>query len=223
VRYHVIIVAGGSGLRMQAAVPKQFLLLQGLPVLMHTINRFHQTLPSAQLIVVLPEDQISFWKQLLVEHHFSVPHQVVAGGETRFHSVKNGLAHLDAGIVGVHDGVRPLVSEQTILRCFSVAEKTGAVVPVMPVNDSTRIVLADGSNQALERSALRSIQTPQCFEVEKLKRAFEQEYRNDFTDDASVMEAAGFRIELVDGNEENIKITRPSDLILAENFLNSPA
>jgi 2-C-methyl-D-erythritol 4-phosphate cytidylyltransferase len=130
---------------------------------------------------------------------------------------------LDAGIVGVHDGVRPLVSEQTILRCFSVAEKTGAVVPVMPVNDSTRIVLADGSNQALERSALRSIQTPQCFEVEKLKRAFEQEYRNDFTDDASVMEAAGFRIELVDGNEENIKITRPSDLILAENFLNSPA
>ena len=104
-RYHVIIVAGGSGLRMQAAVPKQFLLLRGLPVLMHTINRFHQTLPSAQLIVVLPEDQISFWKQLLVEHHFSVPHQVVAGGETRFHSVKNGLAKIDAGIVGVHDGV----------------------------------------------------------------------------------------------------------------------
>jgi 2-C-methyl-D-erythritol 4-phosphate cytidylyltransferase len=216
-------VAGGSGLRMQAAVPKQFLLLRELPVLMHTINRFHQTLPNAQLIVVLPEDQISYWKQLIVEHHFSTPHQVVAGGETRFHSVKNGLALVDAGMVGVHDGVRPLVSGQTILRCFSAAEKSGAVVPVMPVNDSTRIVLSDGSNQALERSALRSIQTPQCFDVEKLKQAFEQNYRSDFTDDASVMEAAGFRIELVDGNEENIKITRPSDLKIAEIFLNSPA
>jgi 2-C-methyl-D-erythritol 4-phosphate cytidylyltransferase len=219
VKHHVIIVAGGSGQRMQTAVPKQFLLLNGLPVLMHTLQRFHSALPEAQLILVLPESHFPYWEALVKEFGFSVPHLCVAGGETRFHSVKNGLAKVDAGLVAVHDGVRPLVSETSIHRCFAAAQENGAAVPVMAVNESTRMLKSDGSNVALERASLRTVQTPQCFDVRLLKSAFEQDYRSDFTDDASVMEAAGHRIALVEGNEENIKITRPSDLLLAEIFL----
>ncbi len=216
---HVLIVAGGSGLRMGAALPKQFLLLDGIPVLMHTIRRFYETLPSASILLVLPKDHFSYWEELKNIHAFEIPHRVVAGGETRFHSVKNGLAHIQEGIVGIHDGVRPLVSVETIIRSYDAAQEYGAAIPVISVNESLREVFSDGKNRALDRSTIRTVQTPQCFDVLRLKSAFEQEYKSDFTDDASVMEAAGHTICLVDGNEENIKITRPSDLILAEFFL----
>ena len=218
-QHHVIIVAGGSGARMQTAVPKQFLLLNGLPVLMHTIAKFYSALPDAPLILVLPQEHLLLWEDLRVEHAFHIPHRVVEGGQTRFHSVKNGLAYVQDGWVAVHDGVRPLVSSDTILRSFEAAQKTGAAVPVLLVNESTREVLPDGNNAALNRTALRTVQTPQCFDALKLKQAFEQEYSSLFTDDASVMEAAGFRITLVEGNAENIKLTRPVDLLLAELLL----
>jgi 2-C-methyl-D-erythritol 4-phosphate cytidylyltransferase len=210
----VIIVAGGSGTRMKASVPKQFLLIDGRPILMHTIEKFQAALPELSLIVVLPVEHLITWKALCDEHRFEVPHQVVSGGETRFHSVKNGLSVVKGGLVAVHDGVRPLVSKETIHRCFEEASRAGAAIPVVPSSESVRIV-ANFSSKALDRSTIRMVQTPQCFRYEWVKEAFEQDYRESFTDCASVVEAAGFSVSLVEGNPENIKITHPADLALA--------
>lgn len=199
---------------MKASVPKQFLLIAGRPILMHTIEKFQAAMPELFLIVVLPDEHLITWKALCEEHRFDVPHETISGGETRFHSVKNGLSAVNGGLVAVHDGVRPLVSRETIHRCFEEASSAGASIPVVASNESVRVV-ANFSSKALDRSTIRMVQTPQCFRYEWMKEAFEQDYREAFTDCASVVEAAGFSVSLVEGNPENIKITHPADLALA--------
>ena len=211
-----IIVAGGSGSRMQTDVPKQFLELCGKPVLMHSISAFADACEKIQIIVVLPSLQIAYWQELCHRYTFALPHIVAEGGSTRFHSVRNGLSLLPGeGLVAIHDGVRPLVSRQTITGCFREAAIRGCAVPVLPVNDSVREV-SESTNKMLDRSALRLIQTPQVFDITLLKKAYEQEYSPAFTDDASVFEKAGHAIHLTEGNVENIKITTPNDLLVAE-------
>lgn len=213
---YALIVAGGSGSRMNADVPKQFLLLNEKPVLMHTIERFHEFDNAMEIIVVLPETQFSLWENLCHEYKFSIRHQLVAGGSVRFESVKNGLSKIQGdGIVAIHDGVRPLVSFETIDHCFEVARLKGNAIPVMPVIESLRMI--DGENsKAVDRSSFVTIQTPQVFSVSEIKTAYNQPFSEVFTDDASVLEAAGSAINLVEGNIENIKITHPADLIFAD-------
>jgi len=215
----VIIVAGGSGSRMGTEIPKQFLELCGKPVLMHTIQVFHDFDPGSKIILVLPEDQQEFWEQLCRKHSFSLSHQVVSGGKTRFHSVQNGLNQItEEGIVFIHDGVRPLVSKETLDRCFEIAQKSGNAIPVLSVNESLRKLDGD-KNISVDRNQYFSVQTPQTFRSEQILEAFKQEFDPAFTDDASVAEKAGFAIQMVEGNGENIKITTPTDLIIAEAFL----
>lgn len=216
----VIIVAGGRGLRMGQDIPKQFIPVGGRPVLMHTMAQFYGYDESMEIILVLPEDQFSYWKALCRKYDFQMRHQLVCGGETRYNSVKNGLEAVSGELVAVHDGVRPFVSPETIERCFHAAEKYGAVIPVMELVDSIRKVNGTGSEMR-PRYAYRSIQTPQVFRNSVLKKAYELTFSPDFTDDASVVEAAGYEITLVEGNRENVKITTPFDFVVAEAFLNS--
>lgn len=214
-----IIVAGGKGERMNADVPKQFLEINGKPILMHTLEAFMNFDSSLQLILVLPAAQIDFWETLCEAHDFNMPHQIVAGGQTRFHSVKNGLNAIKIpSLVAIHDGVRPLVSKDTIARCFDTAEKFGAAIPTMDSIESIRFVDANGS-KSVDRTAYKMVQTPQVFDAELLKKAYEQEFSVLFTDDASVVEAMGVTVHLVEGNRENIKITTEFDLIVAERLL----
>jgi len=214
-----LIVAGGLGERMQSEIPKQFMKLGELPVLMHTINKLHAYDSLIELRIVLPESEIEVWNNLCAEFNFNLPCKIFPGGETRFHSVKNGLQNLpSSSIVGIHDGVRPLVSLDTIARCFQLAEKNGTAVPVIPVSESIRRV--DGEDSVSEeRSKFRLIQTPQVFSSEILLDAYNLPFEETFTDDASVIEKAGYKIYLTKGNEENIKITFPRDLLIAEFFL----
>ena len=201
---YIIIVAGGKGLRMGGDVPKQFLSIGGLPVLMHTIRAFRSYNDAMRIILVLPKAQQEYWKELCEEYSFHEPVMLADGGETRFHSVKNGLDMIpddDDGIVGVHDGVRPFPSGGTIYRAVKEAEKTGAAVPVV------------------QRDEYRIVQTPQVFGVQVLKKAYRQGYKPEFTDDASVVEHDGHEVALVEGNRENIKITTPFDLAVAEAIL----
>jgi 2-C-methyl-D-erythritol 4-phosphate cytidylyltransferase len=214
-----IIVAGGSGKRMGASVPKQFLLLKGMPVLCRTIEAFYQADPDMQLIVVLPEDQLDSWRMLCIGHGFTLEHSVVCGGEERFHSVREGLKEVKhEGLVAVHDGVRPLVSVELIARCLAAAEAHGAAIPVVPVSSSVREVIGDGS-RAVDRARLRLVQTPQCFRVPLLRKAFERPYDPAFTDEATLVERTGTTVHLVEGEERNIKLTTPLDLRVAEVFL----
>jgi 2-C-methyl-D-erythritol 4-phosphate cytidylyltransferase len=206
---------------MGSELPKQFIEVGGLPILMHTIGRFFAFDASMDIRVILPETQHEFWQQLCTKHHFAIPHQVCEGGKERFFSVKNGLDTLpDKGLVAVHDGVRPLVSNETIKRCFQKAEKTGAAIPVMPLCESLRQTTPD-SSIAVDRNNYVSVQTPQVFSVELLKKAYHQKFDAHFTDDASVVEKLNHPIHLVEGNPENIKITRPMDLLIAEALLKS--
>ncbi|MBQ6084999.1 MAG: 2-C-methyl-D-erythritol 4-phosphate cytidylyltransferase [Bacteroidaceae bacterium] len=217
--YYAILVAGGKGTRMGGEVPKQFLPIGGRPVLMRTIDSFVEAFEAIHIILVLPESQQEYWHQLCKEFNYKQPVEITSGGATRFHSVKNGLSRipLDAeGVVGVHDGVRPFVSIETIHRCYQVAEKHGAVVPVIPVVETVRQILSDGSSQTVNRDDYRLVQTPQTFQIQLLKEAYCQPYQPFFTDDASVVEAMGHPITLVEGNRENIKITTPADLKFAE-------
>ena len=218
-KHGVIIVAGGSGSRMQSALPKQFLMLGGLPVVARTINTFAEALPSADIVVVLPEAHIPLWRNL--EARFDVaPHRCVAGGAERFHSVKCGIEALgsDVEYIAVHDGVRALVSKRLIIRTLLDAEKSGATIPVVEVVDSFRRV--DGAeSHIVPRSELRAVQTPQIFSAELLRRAYEQPFDSSFTDDASVVEAMGHHISLVDGERSNLKLTTPEDLEWAEYYL----
>ena len=219
---YAILVAGGKGLRMGSDIPKQFLPLRGRPVLMHTIDVFRRTYPDIHIILVLPREQQDYWRQLCGQHDYDVEPCVADGGETRFHSVRNGLSLIpgDArGVVGVHDGVRPFVSPETIRRCFEAAEEFGAVVPVVPVVETVRQVLADGNSMTVDRNAYRLVQTPQTFDIQLLKKAYGQPFDPFFTDDASVVEAMGHPIKLVEGNNENIKLTNPADLKLAEGMV----
>jgi len=213
---YALIVAGGSGSRMGTSVPKQFLELAGKPVLMHTIEKFRSFDSSIRIIVVLPHDHTGLWRKLADRHSFSVLHDVVSGGVTRFESVKNGLQLISSrGYVAIHDGVRPLVSLDTIYRCFTEAEKYGNAVPSINPADSLRLV-TDQGNIPVNRNHLRLIQTPQVFDTELIIKAYQQEYSPEFTDDATLLERTGESIRLVEGNRENIKITNPEDLVVAE-------
>ena len=215
---YVIIVAGGKGLRMGSDIPKQFLPIGGKPVLMRTIERFREYSPTLQIILVLPKAQQDYWQQLCKEYDFKVEYQLADGGETRFHSVQHGLALIpdDAeGVVGVHDGVRPFPSIEVIRNCYETARKAKAVIPVIPVVETVRH-LKDETSETVPRSDYRLVQTPQTFDIQLLKSANRQPYNDNFTDDASVVEAFGFDITLVEGNRENIKITTPYDLKIAE-------
>ena len=214
-----IIVAGGKGERMNADIPKQFLEIKGKPILIHTLEAFMNFDASLQLILVLPVAQFEFWETLCKKHALNIPHQIVTGGQTRFQSVKNGLDAVKVpAIVAIHDGVRPLVSKETISRCFDAAAKFGAAIPTMDSIESIRFVDASGS-KSVDRNAYKMVQTPQVFDAELLKKAYEQEFSVLFTDDASVVEAMGATVHLVDGNRENIKITTEFDLIVAERLL----
>lgn len=220
---YAIIVAGGKGERMGENTPKQFLKLQGKPILMHTIEKFRTAFQDIEIILALPENQIDYWEELCVLHEFPFsPKRVVKGGKTRFHSVKNALDRInEEGIVAIHDGVRPLVSTATIQNCFAEAEQKGNAIPVVNVVDSLRFVSKqDGSNKSVTRSCYKIVQTPQCFSSDIVLKAYQQEYNSSFTDDASVVEALGETIHLVEGNRANIKITTKEDLLVAESLLN---
>lgn len=214
-KHYAIIVGGGSGSRMQNVVAKQFLLLKNLPIIMHTICAFHSSFCKPEIIVVLPADLHQYWEELCVQYNFQLPHQVVRGGEQRFHSVRNGLLAIKGdGIVAVHDAVRPLVSPALIDHCFEQALIHGNAICCVPPSDSVRQVDLDGS-KIIDRSALVLIQTPQSFQIEQLRTAYQQSYHETFTDDASVVERAGFKVNLVEGERKNFKITYPEDLELA--------
>lgn len=212
----VIIVAGGSGQRMGSALPKQFMMLGGMPVLARTINTFSEALPSADLVVVLPEEHIALWHNLASRFDIAA-HRCVAGGKERFHSVLRGLEALndDVEYVAVHDGVRALVSKKLIVRAALAVEEHDAVIPVIDVIDSYRRITEQGS-ETFPRSELRIVQTPQMFSAELLRQAYKQEYNPSFTDDASVVEAAGATITLIDGERRNLKLTTPDDMSWAE-------
>lgn len=220
---HTIIVAGGKGLRMGGDIPKQFIPVNGMPVLMHTIRRFREFDQQMHIVLVLPKDHQDYWRQLCGEYSFTDKHDIADGGSTRFHSSQNGIMALaeapDTDIVAIHDGVRPLVSVETIGRCFTAAAESGAAIPVLPVIDTLRYVgHADENGVNTEqghnvlRSDYRVVQTPQTFRLALLRRAFTQPFSERFTDDASVVEALGEKVTMVDGNRENIKITTPYDL-----------
>lgn len=223
----VIVVAAGSGRRFGGEVPKQFCLLGGRPVLMHTIEAFAEAVPQAQISVVLSADMVDRWREMCQKYDFKVPHSVVEGGATRWESVKHGVeAMVDenpGATVLIHDGARPLVDEKTIKRVIGAAVNTDGALPAVTVTDSLRRVSADGSmmgSEAVDRSDFRAVQTPQGFKLWRLREAYRQPYQKEFTDDASVMAAAGFdNIVLVEGSPRNIKITNPDDLAIAEVLL----
>ena len=216
---YAVIVAGGKGLRMGSELPKQFLCIGGKPILMHTLEAFRRFDEAMQLILVLPRDHQPLWHTLCEKHAFSLPYLLADGGETRFHSVKNGLALITGeGVVAIHDGVRPFVSSEVLHRCFTTAATHHAVLPVIPIVDTVRELTVEGS-RTVDRNAYKLVQTPQVFDVTLLKTAYEQPFTPFFTDDASVVEALGRTITLVEGNRENIKITTPFDLKIAEALL----
>ena len=225
----VIIVAGGKGLRMGSDIPKQFLPIGGKPVLMRTLERFRAYSEALQIILVLPEAQQDYWQKLCQQYDFQVDYQIANGGQTRFHSVQNGLALIpdDAeGVVGVHDGVRPFPSIEVIALCYETARTAKAVIPVIPIVETVRQILPSNqsnpntpSSITVPRDQYRLVQTPQTFDIQLLKAANRQPYNDGFTDDASVVESYGHQITLVEGNRENIKITTPFDLKIAETLI----
>jgi 2-C-methyl-D-erythritol 4-phosphate cytidylyltransferase len=214
----VIITAGGIGKRMGAVLPKQFMQIREKPVLMYTIERFYHFDPSMQLIVTLPETWVYHWEDLIHEFEFRIPHRVVLGGEERYHSIKNALDYCHGNYIAIHDGVRPLVSEETLENCLTALQSHKAVIPVIPLKESIRRL--DGEQSAaVDRSHFVLVQTPQCFESSVLKAAYEQPYGPEITDDACLVEANGIPIYMVPGNEENIKITTQVDFSLADYLL----
>ncbi len=219
---YAIIVAGGKGLRMGSDTPKQFLPVGGTPVLMRTIRRFKEYSGDVSVILVLPHSQQEHWRALCCKHGFDVEHTVVDGGDTRFMSSKNGIAaipHDAEGVVAIHDGVRPFVSTDVIARCYEAARKYGAAIPVTPVTDTLRLVADTATPHNVRRADYRAVQTPQAFDIALARKAFDTADSDLFTDDASVAEAAEFSVTMVDGNRENIKITTPFDLLVAETII----
>lgn len=212
----VIIVAGGSGRRMGGSLPKQFMMLGNEPILARSINRIHEALPAAEIVVVLPNAHIELWKNIAARFEVA-SHKIVSGGEERFHSVRNGLQAMSEEVeyIGIHDAVRPLVSKKLIIKLMLEAEQNEAVIPVVAPPDSYRKVEGELSH-IIDRSTLRIVQTPQVFQASVLRQAYEQEFSPTFTDDASVVEMAGHNVTLVEGERENIKITMPVDMTIAE-------
>lgn len=216
---HIIIVAGGKGLRMGGDIPKQFLPIGGKPVLMRTLEAFYEYDPFIHIVLVLPVSQQVYWKELCRTYGFELSHDIADGGETRFHSVMNGLALVKGeGVVGVHDGVRPFVAQEVIARCYEEAVTKKAVIPVIGVVETVRRLVGEES-ETVPRDQYKLVQTPQVFDVVLLRKAYEQPYTDMFTDDASVVEALGEKVWLVEGNRENVKLTTPFDLKLAEILL----
>ncbi len=218
---YVIIVAGGSGTRMGTSVSKQYLEIGGKPILMHTLQNFFQYDSAVNLILVIPLLDFQYWEHLCTRFSFPVPHQLVKGGSSRFQSVKNGLDTISGneGLVAIHDGVRPFVTHEVISRSFEVAAKKGSAVAVVALKDSIRKVLEDGKSVFQERQQFRLVQTPQTFQVKRIKKAFENPESDLFTDDATVYEYQGWEVELISGNPENIKITTPEDMQYASFLL----
>lgn len=213
---NVIIVAGGKGLRMGADLPKQFMSVGGKPILMRTIEAFYNFDKSIRIVIALTKDYRDHWSSLCKAYGFSIYHEVVDGGETRFHSVKNALELVGDGLVAVHDAVRPFPSKELLDRCFSLSKEHKAVIPVTDVTDSLREMTDEIDSKIVDRSKFRLVQTPQVFDVKLLKSAYDVEYSPLFTDDASVVEALGYKIYLTEGEKTNIKITTPFDLKLAK-------
>ncbi len=218
---YAVIVAGGSGTRMGAPMPKQYLPIGGVPVLMHTLRKFARAVFNIKLILVIPANDFELWTELCEQHQFQIPHQVVAGGKSRFQSVKNGLNMIPdhEGLVAIHDGVRPFVEAEVIQSSYEVAAKSGSAIAVVALKDSIRKLQDDGKSVFQERQYFRLVQTPQTFQVSKIKKAFEVPELHTFTDDATVYEHQGWQVELIAGNLENIKITTPEDLEYAEFLL----
>jgi 2-C-methyl-D-erythritol 4-phosphate cytidylyltransferase len=215
----IIITAGGIGKRMGGSLPKQFLPIQGRPILFYTIERFYEYDQQIEILLTLPEDWRSYWQELCQEYQFTIPHQVISGGKERYHSIQLALKHSTGKYVGVHDGVRPFVSIETISRCYEKAQLDGSAIPVMYIKESLRMLTDEKLSVSVERSAYRSVQTPQVFERSILVNAYERPFHDAITDDASLVEENGTTIFLVEGNEENIKITTPLDLAFCELIL----
>jgi 2-C-methyl-D-erythritol 4-phosphate cytidylyltransferase len=216
-----VIVAGGKGTRMGSSVSKQYLPIGGKPVLMHTLSAFHKVDSSMKLILVIPALDFDFWKGLCDQYQFNIPHELVSGGNSRFQSVRNGLDVLnwEEGLVAIHDGVRPFVDEEVISNSFAEAQKYGSAVAVVALKDSIRKLADDGKSWYQERQYFRLVQTPQTFQIAKIKKAFQVTEMQQFTDDATVYEHQGWQVSLIAGNPENIKITTPEDMEYAEFLL----
>ncbi|MBL1280857.1 MAG: 2-C-methyl-D-erythritol 4-phosphate cytidylyltransferase [Fluviicola sp.] len=217
-KYSIIITAGGIGKRMGSSLPKQFIAINDKPLLMHTIEKFYHFDPKVQIVITLPEEWREYWEALIADHNFKIPHRVVAGGKERFHSIKNALEYCYGDYISIHDGVRPLVSHDTMKNCVKVLHKHDAVIPVIAVVDSMRMK-NEKTTKAVDRTDYLLVQTPQCFKKEVITAAYEQQYHKGITDDASLVEEAGYKIKTVEGNIENIKITNQSDLKYAGLFL----
>jgi 2-C-methyl-D-erythritol 4-phosphate cytidylyltransferase len=214
----IIITAGGVGKRMKSKLPKQFINLNGRPILMHTIERVYKIDPKLEIILTLPEKHLKTWKQLCIDHKFKVAHHTVNGGDERFHSVKNALNFSTGSIIGIHDGVRPVISRKMVNNLFDEAEKKGAVIPVVEINESLRKITAK-NYKAVDRSKYRIVQTPQVFKADILKKAYQNPYQKEITDDATLVEKSGQKIYMVEGDINNIKITYPRDMLLVEQLL----
>ena len=219
-KQYIIIVAGGSGSRMDSTIPKQFLDLNSKPILMHTIEKMHQSLEHSEIILALPKSGFDTWKKLCQDHQFKVNHQVVEGGNTRFESVSNALRKVnEQSVIAVHDGVRPLVKNSVVNECMQTAQEKGAAIPVIAIDESLR-QKTDSGSVVVNRDEYLIVQTPQCFSSEVLLKAYQQDYSPSFCDDASVVEAMGIEIQLIQGNKENIKITTQEDLKKAQVYIN---
>lgn len=219
IKKYAVVVAGGRGIRMGSAVPKQFLPLLGKPLLCYAIQAFAATIKGIHIILVLPVDQLNSAKTVLKSYLGNIEVTTVAGGATRYHSVQNGLKKVNNdGVVFVHDGVRPLLSQDLIQRCYHQALEKGSAIPVIPLIESIRI-MENGTSRPINREQLRIVQTPQTFMTKIILPAFEQEYQPSFTDEANVVEAYGTPVHLIDGSLENIKVTTPEDMLIAETLL----
>ncbi len=217
---YILIVAGGLGMRMNNNIPKQFIVLNKLPILMQTIKNINKINSKFNIIVVLPKEQITYWKDLITKYNFKINHKIIAGGKTRFNSVKNGLKEIpDNTLIAIHDGVRPIISEQLINTGFYLAEQKGNAIPYIDITESLRQI-TDKGNKIINREKIKIIQTPQFFKSIDIKFAYQQRYKKKFTDDASVFETLNKKINLFYGLKQNIKITTPDDLKIAEFYLN---
>jgi 2-C-methyl-D-erythritol 4-phosphate cytidylyltransferase len=216
---HAIIVAGGSGNRMQSDIPKQFIPISGMPMLTYSIQAFYDSDPNTEICVVIPASKRELWKSLCEEFSFKVFHKLVNGGDTRFHSVKNGLDTIQSnGLVAVHDGARPLITRVFIEKLYKAAELNGSAIPSIPFAESVRL-MNENTSEPINRDALKIIQTPQVFHIDLLKEAYRQDYNPTFTDDATVIESIGHNVNLVDGHTDNIKVTYPKDIKIATAIL----
>jgi len=218
IKYSIIITAGGIGKRMGSSLPKQFIPIKDKPLLMHTIEKFYHFDPKVQIIITLPEEWKEYWEALIADYHFKIPHRIVIGGEERYHSIKNALTYCYGDYISIHDGVRPLVSHETMKNCAKMMRNCNAIVPVINLVDSLRVKVGK-ITKSVNRENYMLVQTPQCFKKEVITQAYERPYHKGIRDDASLVEEAGFMIKTVEGNVENIKITNQADLQYAELFL----